>query len=59
MQATIAIQKILLVMAFNIEIFTAIKNARKNDVCHVIINCTIMLITALALMRQYWKNNGL
>lgn len=51
MQAAIAIQKILLVMAFNIEIFTAIKNARKNDVCHVIINCTIMLITALALMR--------
>nr|DAP83629.1 MAG TPA: hypothetical protein [Caudoviricetes sp.] len=51
MQVAIAIQKILLVIAINIEFFAAIKNARKNDVCHVIINCTIMLIAALALMQ--------
>jgi hypothetical protein len=51
MQVAIAIQKILMVIAINVELFVAIKNARKNDVCHVIIDCTIMLITALALMQ--------
>ena len=51
MQAAIAIQKILLVMTFNIELFAAFKNARKKDVCHTIISCTIMLISALALMQ--------
>lgn len=51
MQAIIAIQKILLIITINIELFSAFKNARKNDVCHTIISCTIMLISALALMQ--------